>query len=237
MSWKKLADFPAQKVIGAYGRELWALRDARVWHQGRKLAAADAASFEVVEHQQFIARDACSVFHAWSRLPRIDRNSFRQVGMYWLDRSSVYFEYETSLRPLADSDPLTFRELGGGYGADAQAAWYCGRRMKNCTRGRHLQVIPSNDLYASDGEHIYCDGKPLRGANPSRWRILNAEFSGDDEAIYFLERKLPRADPPSWRHIHGAWSKDSKHVFHMNLIEKNAAPDSFEKTCASSLSR
>lgn len=51
MSWKKLADLPGQKVIGTYGSELWALRAAKVWHQGRKLATADAASFEIFENQ------------------------------------------------------------------------------------------------------------------------------------------------------------------------------------------
>ena len=237
MSWKKLADLPGQKVIGTYGSELWTLRDAKVWHQGRKLATADAASFEIFEHQPLIARAACSIFHARSRLPNIDRNSFRQLGIYWQDRRSIYFEYETSLKPLAGSDPLTFRDLGGGYGSDAQAAWYWGRRMKNCTRSRHLQVVPDNDLYASDGEQIYCDGKPLRGADPLRWRILNSEFSGDDQAIYYLERKLPRADPPSWQHIHGAWSRDRKHVFHMHLIEKNAVPECPDQPCAPSCGR
>ncbi|WP_370679180.1 hypothetical protein [Comamonas sp. GB3 AK4-5] len=232
MAWKRLAAFPEQKIIGNYQIEYWAIRDGKVWHQKRKLAAADPASFEVFEGLDFIARDVHSVFHAWSRLPKIDRDSFVQHGTYWRDRHNVYCEYETSLRPLANSDPASFRDLGGGYGADSQWAWYWGRHIKSCVHSQQLQVVADNPLYAYDGHQVYCDGKPLRGAHPGSWRPLPSGFSGDDHGIYYLERKLPRVDMASWRHLHGPWSKDRKQVFCMNRVEPSFHPDSFDQASA-----
>ncbi|MDR2326168.1 MAG: DKNYY domain-containing protein [Acidovorax sp.] len=232
MAWKRLADCPEQKIIGNYQIEYWAIRDGKVWHQKRKLAAADPASFEVFEGLDFIARDAHSVFHAWSRLPKIDRDSFVQHGTYWRDRHSVYCEYETSLRPLADSDPASFRDLGGGYGADSQQAWYWGRHIKSCVHSSQLQLVADNPLYASDGHQVYCDGKPLRGAQPASWQLLPSGFSGDGRGIYYMERKLPRVDMATWQHLHRSWSKDKNHVFYMNRIEKDATPEGFDKARA-----
>lgn len=91
---------------------------------GRLLRKADAASFEFIPAHFFIARDAHAVYHAWTRQTSIDRDSFRQCGAYWLDNHAVYFEYETSLKALAGADCTTFRDLGGGYGADDHGGWY-----------------------------------------------------------------------------------------------------------------
>jgi hypothetical protein len=168
------------------------------------------------------------VHHAWTRLPDIDRDGFRRLDVYWVDRHRVYFEYEASLRALDGADPARFRDLGEGYGADDESAWHWGRRMKHCSRSRDLQVVPENPLYARDGEHIHCDGKVLRGASHDQWRLLGNGFSRDDKNIYYLERKLPRADVRSWTHVHRSWSKDGRHVFHMNLIAKDIPPDGFD---------
>ncbi|WP_157664613.1 DKNYY domain-containing protein [Stenotrophomonas maltophilia] len=89
-----------------------------MFHQGRLLRKADAASFEFIPAHFLIGRDAHAVYHAWTRQTSIDRDSFRQCGAYWLDNHAVYFENETSLKAMAEADCTTFRDLGGGYGAD-----------------------------------------------------------------------------------------------------------------------
>jgi hypothetical protein len=232
MTWRKLSSLPEQKIVGAYKIEFWAIRGGNVWHQGRKLRLADAATFEVFENQNFIARDAFCIYHAWSRLPQIDRDSFIKDGEYWKDKNSVYSEYETSLRVLQESNAKNFHNLGGGYGADEKTAWYFGRKIKNCTLGRDLRVIEENQLYASDGEKIYFGGKPLSSVHAAQWRILNDFFSCDEKHIYYTERKLPRVDIQSWQHVYKTWSKDKNHVFHMNLIEKGVLPNDFDKSQA-----
>ena len=124
MDWQRLSAFPDQALTGAHGIVYWAIREGSVWHQGRRLRAADAASFEVMPGHVFIARDVHSVYHAWTRMPAIDRDSFHRNGDYWQDAGNVYFEHETSLKPLDAVDVGAFRSLGGGYGADREAvAW------------------------------------------------------------------------------------------------------------------
>jgi len=234
MMWKKLLLLPGAKMMGAHGTEIWAIREGKVWHQGRKLSAADAATFEIFENgHSFIARDASSVFYAWSRLPKIDRDSFQRNGIYWQDEDHVYFEYETSFRMLSGVDAKNFRYLGGSYGTDGKSAWHHGRKMKNCTRCSNLHAIDGDDLYASDGEQIYFDGKPLRGVDVSQWRILYEYFSGDGKSVYYAERKLPRVDFQSWRPMaYGPWSKDKNNFFYMNIIKKKFSPGDFDKTQA-----
>lgn len=230
MTWIKLSSIPGAKIVGKYEVEYWAIIDGKVWHQGRQLRAADAETFEVFEKHEFIARDASCVYHAWSRLTHIDRNSFVKNGEYWQDKNAVYFECESSLKPLQDSDADSFNYLEGSYGVDKKHAWYYGRKIKSCTQSRNLRIIPENKLYANDGENIYFDGKPLPGANPSTWRMINSEFfSCDEKRIYFCEKKLPYADLKSWQHIYKTWSKDQNHVYRMSIIEKNINPECFDQ--------
>lgn len=117
MPWQKIGELPDQRFVGPYGIEFWRIHKGQVFHQGRLLRKADAASFEFIPAHYFVARDAPAVYHARTGLPAIDRDSFRQCGGYWLDRRNVYFEYETSLKALAEADCATFRSMGGGYGA------------------------------------------------------------------------------------------------------------------------
>jgi len=219
MAWQKIIDLPDQRFIGPYGIEYWRVHGGQVFHRGRLLRKADAASFEFMPAHPFIGRDAQAVYHAWSRLPVVDRDSFRQCGAYWLDDRAVYFEYETSLKALPGADCTTFRDLGGGYGADDEGGWYCGRRMKHCLRGDLLQGVPQEPLYALDDSNVYCDGKPLPGVDRARWRLLGGCFSGDGSRVYYLERKLPRVDAATWRWLEGSWSRDHKHLFTMCAIE------------------
>ncbi|AWH55131.1 hypothetical protein C1924_19015 [Stenotrophomonas sp. ESTM1D_MKCIP4_1] len=222
MSWQRILDLPDHRFIGPNGIEYWAVRDSQVFHQGRLLRKADAASFEFLPAHCFIGRDTQAVYHAWTRLPAIDRDSFHQCGAYWMDSQSVYFEYETSLKALPEADCTTFRDLGGGYGADGRGGWYCGRRMKHCLRGDLLQGVPQDPLYAVDDSNVYCDGKPLPGVDPARWQLLDRHFSGDGSRVYYLERKLPRVDAASWRRLEGSWSRDATQLFHMHLVERDA---------------
>lgn len=58
MAWQKIIDLPDQRFIGPYGIEYWRVAEGQVFHQGRLLRKADAASFEFMPAHPFIGRDA-----------------------------------------------------------------------------------------------------------------------------------------------------------------------------------
>ncbi|MBN4970504.1 hypothetical protein JY439_08485 [Stenotrophomonas maltophilia] len=89
MPWQKIGELPDQRFVGPYGIEFWRIHKGQVFHQGRLLRKADAASFEFIPAHYFVARDAPAVYHARTRLPAIDRDSFRQCGGYWRDRRNT----------------------------------------------------------------------------------------------------------------------------------------------------
>ncbi|MGE8268535.1 MAG: hypothetical protein ACN6PT_06160 [Stenotrophomonas geniculata] len=103
MPWQKIGELPDQRFVGPYGIEFWRIQKGQVFHQGRLLRKADAASFEFIPAHYFVARDAPAVYHAGTRLPAIDRDSICQSDAYWLDNHVVYFEHETSLKALAEA--------------------------------------------------------------------------------------------------------------------------------------
>ena len=135
--WQKLQTLPNQQTHR--GKILyWHIRDGAVWHQHHKIRRADPATLEVFQTDGgsgFIARDKNHVYHAWTTLKNIDRASFEHIAAYlWRDKNHVYAEHETSLRPIAEADPATFRYLGQDWAADQCHAYYAARRVKHYTR-------------------------------------------------------------------------------------------------------
>lgn len=135
--WQKLQTLPNQQTHR--GKILyWHIRDGAVWHQHRKIRRADPATLEVFQTDGgsgFIARDKNHVYHAWTTLKNIGRASFEHIAAYlWRDKNHVYAEHETSLRPIAEADPATFRYLGQDWAADQCHAYYAARRVKHYTR-------------------------------------------------------------------------------------------------------
>lgn len=242
MSWQKLADLPGQQVVNEEFPEIiyWSISNEVVLHQGRKLTKADAGSFEVwlpgydgavpaTAQSPFVARDKACVYHAWSRLPKIDRNSCRHSGgSYWQDDAHVYCEHETSLQALKGADPASFKVFfEGDYAADAERVWYAGHLMKNA-HAPSFSVLAADPLYAQDQAQVYHDGAALPRADPATWEYLQDGFSRDAKSVYFYERKLPRVDIKSWQPQVRSFSKDARQVYWMNRVIKGADPATWQ---------
>ena len=54
--------------------------------------------------------------------------------------------------------------------------------------------------YASDSQRVYWMGKTIAGADPSTFRVLNADFecSADQVHAYYRQSVIPDADPRSF---------------------------------------
>ena len=125
--WQKLQTLPNQQTHR--GKILyWHIRDGAVWHQHRKIRRADPATLEVFQTDGgsgFIARDKNHVYHAWTTLKNIDRASFEHIAAYlWRDKNHVYAEHETSLRPIAEADPASWRHLHDSFSKKLRHVYY-----------------------------------------------------------------------------------------------------------------
>ena len=64
-------------------------------------------------------------------------------------------------------------------------------------RGGSVVVRPLDGPYASDSARVYWMGKAIDGADPSTFRVLNANFecSTDDQRAYYRQTVIASADP------------------------------------------
>ncbi len=232
MGWLKLKEAPEQKIDSKeYGFNYWKIEDGYVWHQGRKLRKADPESFEVrSDHSQiFIARDKNNVFHAWSLMKNIDRDTFEEIANgYWVDKNLAYCEHETSIKPLKGKDVGNFKFIGGPYARDSIFAYYGGRALRNCANPLNLKLMTSDDCwYVGDGCAVYYDGAEIKGVDSSSWKKLKGGFSCDNKNVYFGSKKLPSVKLDTWKTINGSYSRDEKNVYCMNLKLKEADPSTW----------
>jgi len=236
MIWIKLTDLPSQKLISReYKTVYWKIKNNRIWHQHKMIKGADVESFEVrVEtntsdgftdfEQQFFGRDKHHIYHAWSKQNKIDRDSFEEVGNnYWKDKNLVYFEYETSLRPLKGSTLKDFIYLNSPYARDSQFAYYYGKPIRSCKSPKNLKMTTSNNkLFAQDKDNIYYEGAALKNSDPATWTFDEDQFSHDSNSVYYCSSKLPRVNIESWKRVSGVYSKDKSSVYYMWFKLKDA---------------
>ena len=96
MTWLKLTDLPEQRVPMHIDREksFWEIQDGKIVHQTRVNRTADVESFEVLEGSDFIARDKTFVYHAWTTMKTVDRDTFTPLGDgYFRDKDCGYCEF------------------------------------------------------------------------------------------------------------------------------------------------
>ena len=224
MSWKKLTSYKNQKVIGKmYGTIYWEVKNNIVWHQWKKMTKADLDTFEIYDGTDFIARDKNYIYHAWDKVKMADRNSFQKIDApYWKDKNNIYFEYETSLKPLKGLDAKNFNYLGNGFGHDNTFAYYYGTVIKKCKHPKTFTTIKEHYLFSKDQENIYFEGASLKNVDISTWKYLIHFYSRDKKGIYYTQYKLPRVDIATWEYLGENCSKDKNKVYNMQFVVKEA---------------
>jgi len=191
MSWIKLTDLPEQRLpmTDDTAKSFWEIQDGRIVHQGRANRGTDVESFELLEGSDFIARDKRCIYHAWSTLKSIDRDSFEPLGNgYFKEKALGYCEHETSLKPLKGNMVESLEALGNSYARDANFAYYGGRVIAACTSPMTLKVVPQTGEHpifaARDEAHCYYEGAQLKGADPATWGMIEKGFSKDANSVY-----------------------------------------------------
>ncbi|MBR0572908.1 MULTISPECIES: DKNYY domain-containing protein [Pasteurellaceae] len=190
MMWKKLTEYPNEKVIDKEFNKIiyWEIQDGKIVHQKRILRSADIETFEIYQSSDtvFIARDKNNIYHAWSKLSKVDRDSFVALGNgYWKDKNVAYIENETSLTQLKGLDAQDFCVLGNGFAYDKNFAYYFGRVIKSCSDPQTLTLVNADDYFAMDSENIFYESGVLKGADKETWKLLGNGFSRDKKSVFF----------------------------------------------------
>jgi hypothetical protein len=134
---------------------------------------------------------------------------------------------------LDDGDQYPLKKSGvdsykAGYGRDGQNVyWFDGSNstthavmVRTC---KQPQTFVSLGLgYAKDIDHVYLEGRRIKGADPTSWRMLNRLYSRDKKHIFYFTDKVIDADPETFEVILGPneddlfdsmWGRDRFNTF------------------------
>ncbi len=141
-----------------------------VWFQGKRMAVADVASFEVQSYGY--ARDRTTGYYMREPVPGSDGRTFTHVGSEWAkDATHVWWsDVDLNAQPagalinrLAEgADPATFEALDGGYGKDKARVWFQGNLVEGADPG---SFVVDHDDAAHDKGGAFAAGK--RATAPS----------------------------------------------------------------------
>ncbi|ATE53285.1 MULTISPECIES: DKNYY domain-containing protein [Actinosynnema] len=151
----------------------WRVEGERVWRMGNRLPRADAATFRVLSFS--FARDAERVWTPWHRV-KADAATFRA-----LDRGVVHDDL---------GEPVAH-----GYGADRDVVVFSagvGRPVR-VAGAEPAAFLSLGGFFGHDARSCYSHGRPLRGADPGDWRIVDQRmlYSTSGGRVYHAWRPVP----------------------------------------------
>lgn len=203
---------------------------ATIEFRGKALTGLDSASFASHELEYgYEARGiVCGDAHGmhWlheysegtSRLEPISDQpiaALRVLGRrYFTDGVAVFYtpnHYETP-RPLSRTDPADFQVLTRGWARDSSRAFYLGVVKKGVDPER-LQL---EGCYAWDGDHLFCDGKPLKVDAPyAALEVPHPLFLRAGDKLFCGRRPVStkRVHLPTLEFVGDDFARDHKHVY------------------------
>ncbi|MGZ5377934.1 MAG: DKNYY domain-containing protein [Mycobacterium sp.] len=161
-----------------------------------EIDGADAASF--LAFDQTYARDESTVYVDGRPLPGADAATFEL-----LDRpdfaSDARHVYQRDCR-LSD-DPTHFELLDGNLSKDSAAVYWSDGEVLSDDPA-HFAIISNADyyLFTRDSRTVHVNGKPIEGADPQTFRVLNADFecTADARHAYYRNSVVAGADPSTF---------------------------------------
>ncbi|WP_149240381.1 DKNYY domain-containing protein [Dyadobacter sp. 32] len=199
----------------AYGRD-----KNGVYYNGKGIKGADVRSFErlrsyyskddrfIYFHSSVLSKDP-DHFVFIDDLVQKDRNHVYRGG--WIisdepedfqfiaaiDGFAYYRDHKGVLvnsTRLQGADPATFKPLRHGYSSDAHQVFQVDGMVARVIKGASPAGFDVyNSYYSHDHKHVYWKGKPLPGADPATFAILNNETHStlDSKSALCLNNLIP----------------------------------------------
>ena len=205
--------------------QTYARDKSTVYVDGRPLADADAATFEVLDRPGF-AKDTHRVYQRDRRLSDDPAHfelldgglSKDSTAVYWSDGGVLsddpahfaivshvdHYLFTKDSRtvhvngnPLNGADPATFDVLQGAYARDDGQVFYFADEIAGADIATFRAI---EGPYAGDASRVYWMGKPIDGAEPATFRVLNSDFecSADARRAYYRNIVVAEADPSTF---------------------------------------
>lgn len=204
------------------------VRDGKVYYlkafpgKAFEIEGADTASFQALDTTY--ARDNSSVYADGRTLPGADPASFELIQRPGFAKDSRHV-YQRD-RPISD-DPAHFELLDAGLAKDSVAVyWSDGTVLSNDPA--HVAIVSNTGhyLFAKDGRTVYVNGKPISGADPASFRVLQGAYSTADQRVFYFTDELA-ADLASFGALAGPYATDARTVYWMGKAIVGADPATF----------
>ena len=154
----------------------------------------DPAHFELIDGG--LSKDSTAVYWTDGSVLSDDPAHFAIVSnndhyLFTKDSRTIH----VNGNPITDADPATFHVLQGAYAQDARARFLLQRPDRRCGCG---DVPSARRPLCERLRRVYWMGKPIDGADPATFRVLNADFecSADQPSTaYYRQSVIAEADP------------------------------------------
>ncbi len=231
----ELSDAAGFEILQPQG---YAKNATHVFHAGRGIEDADAATFQMLGQQDKLAKDAKRVYTGGAVIQGADPATFEIAGMEGLGRDKA--DYYLSTEPLHVRDMASFKVV------DANVCWkdhhiwaqdkldyYVGRKATPIADSATFQVVQS--WYAKDAKQVYFGSAVLAGADAASFQGIggeSGEFAKDAKHVYWQGQVVEGCDAATFQLLKHRFAKDSKHAYfcYANGSPPLALPDSDGKT-------
>lgn len=186
-------------------------------------------------------------------------NSFRQTGqmqycshksykdVYSGDRNNVFYKG----RLVQYADPMTFRDMGFGYGRDRMNVYFEGAIIphadpvtfkiyrqsdtRNMRTYEQPDILPEEEMpgtafsdgYSKDNINVYYMGRKIEDATASSFHELDDGYAKDAFHVYFMGRNITDATVSSFELLGDGYAKDAFAAFYLGLKIEDATASSF----------
>jgi len=170
--------------------ELWAKDKNNVYHWDKIISGADTTTFVALDDDH--GKDATHAFDPFGNVFKqiVDVGSLTSVNSFWL--KDKFHVYTSNGQILDQADPVTFADLGSGYGRDVSHVFYGNTGTFGSGKGN---VISDADLtsfmvvadnYGKDNAHIFSLGKVLSSADVNTFaRIGESAYFKDKSHVWY----------------------------------------------------
>ena len=204
-----------------------------------KLKQANAKSFIVFKANRAYAKDNFRVYYKGKPLIQSNPNTFLidplfDIPELFSDGNYIYFQERILSRSAQH-----FKRLGRDYFKDQEAVFLKDVPLdQGYLKQSHFLKLPEIDARSfehvtgidylgTDKNHVYFEGKIVKGANPQAIKKLDG-FWTDGRHVYFNADQLEHAEVATFQTLAHPFARDKHRIYYEHLNLPKANPSTFK---------